>query len=383
MKRFIRNLKLYFSSPFLNISRFFSILFRKQSHKGPLMAAVSITSRCHTHCLMCWYHSPLLKKEEDFNLISPRELSVDVLKELFSDFKRLGGKRLFITGEGEPFNHPEILNILKLIKDLNLEFFLLTNLANLSLEKAKLLFESGIVHIEVSSHGVSENVLKEIYPVLHFRQIQDGIAGLEELIKIRNKFGRPRIEIIHAVFKQNIADLENMITQAVNLKVDKLTLKRGIFNSELKDRLNPTQEQLEKAYSVIRKYQNIKIRNNLISFVESLQKDSFSDFKESVQKSEKAGKPNIDNYKFCYIPYLSTNIESDGTVNPCIYDPFAPKPGNINNSSFRDIWFSKEYQNYRKERRCPVCLAFSLYPFMKTIKNFTGFCNHFKKKNRQ
>ncbi|HDS09693.1 MAG TPA: radical SAM protein [Firmicutes bacterium] len=380
MKRFFRSFRLYLSSPFSNTSRLISVIFRKRTCHGPLMASVSITSRCHTHCLMCWYHSPLLKEREDFNKIYLKELSFETIEKIFWDFNRLGVKRVFISGEGEPLNHPRITDILRLCRDYGFELFLLTNITNLTPDKAHLLYRSGLVHVIVSSHGVSPEIMTEVYPVLSADRIQEGMAGFKELIKIRDRFGYPRVEVIHVIFKQNINDLEEMIKQAVDLKVNKLTLKRGIFNSELKEKLNPVKEELEQAFGTIRKHSKIKIRNNMAAFIESLNEDSFSDFKKTVAEGEMSGGPALDNYRFCYIPYLSTNIESDGTVKPCIYDAFAPNPGNVNTQNFYDIWFSSRYQNYRKTRKCPICLAFSLYPFMNPIKKLTGFFNRFSLK---
>ncbi|MCK4665507.1 radical SAM protein [Candidatus Dependentiae bacterium] len=376
MKRLVRNLKFLIQAPFKNLSRFISILFKTNIQTGPILAAVSLTSTCHTHCLMCWYHSPLMKQDDDYNNFN-LELSYNVVKQLLIDLKDIGVKRLFISGEGEPFNHPDIKKILKLIKQLKFEFFMITNITNLSPEKADLLFDSGLIGAEISTHASSFETYKKIYPVLNEKFFELGKTGLKRLIELRNKFGYPRIELIHAICKQNIDDLENIIKDAVNFNIDKLTLKRGLFNSQLRSQLEPDPEQFTKAFDVLTRYKDIKIKNNFVEFALSIKSDSFDSFKEQVEIDTIQGGGEVDNYRFCYIPYLTTNILADGLVLSCNYDPFAVRAGNINYKSFKEIWFSHKYQAYRKQRKCRACLALSTYPYMNGIRKITKITNNF------
>ncbi len=376
MKRLVRNLKFLIQSPFKNLSRFISILFKTNIQTGPVLAAVSLTSKCYTHCLMCWYHSPLMNRDDDYNNFN-HELSYSAVERLLIDLKDIGVTRLFISGEGEPFNHPDIEKILKLIKKLKFEFFMITNITNLSPDKAELLFDSGLIGAEISTHASSFETYKNIYPVLNEKLFDLGKSGLKRLIELRNKFGYPRIELIHAICKQNIDDLENIIKDAVNLNIDKLTLKRGLFNSQLRSQLEPDPEQFMRAFEILTRYKDIKIKNNFVEFVLSLKSDSFDKFKKDVEIDTIKGGAKVDNYLFCYVPYLTTNILADGLVLSCNYDPFAVRAGNINNKSFKEIWFSHKYQAYRKQRKCRTCLALSTYPYLNVIRKTTKILNNF------
>lgn len=288
------------------------------------------------------------------------------------DLKELGVKRLFISGEGEPLNHPQIERILDLINRLGFEIFIITNITNFNKANIDLLIKSKLLSAEISVHASSPQTYDQIYPRLTGEKIEQGKRGFRRLVEHRDKHGYPRIEVIYAICKQNIDDLENIIKDAVRFKVDKLTLKRGIFNSEIRNQLEPDKDQFDRAFEVIYKYKDIEINNNFTEFVLSCKRDSFDEFRSRVEEETKHGGPEKDNYRFCYVPYLTTNILANGLVLSCNYDPFAVKPGNINDKSFKKIWYSKEYQDYRRNRKCETCLALSVYPYMRTIEKISG-----------
>lgn len=76
---------------------------------------LQITSRCNLHCRHClWSEFPI------------SELNYNEIKGVLSDFKKLGGFLISITG-GEPLLHKDISKILKLAREKNFQITISTN----------------------------------------------------------------------------------------------------------------------------------------------------------------------------------------------------------------------------------------------------------------
>ena len=104
-----------------NFMRFGGVL-KNKILTGPEVVHMSLTSRCDMKCLYCPYHSALMKKER-----VPFDLPFLKLKELVNDFSKLEVKLLLLSGDGEPFLYPKILDALKMINEANIRMFLFTN----------------------------------------------------------------------------------------------------------------------------------------------------------------------------------------------------------------------------------------------------------------
>ena len=114
------------------------ILDGKTGFIGPQIVQFDLTNRCNNNCLCCWNRSPLLgefneQKREENN----RELSFDVIKKTLLELKELGTKDIFLAGGGEPFAHPDIMKILKLVKQNGMRVFINTNFTLIDKEKVR------------------------------------------------------------------------------------------------------------------------------------------------------------------------------------------------------------------------------------------------------
>ena len=77
---------------------------------GPRNINIHITDVCNLSCIYCWYNYPASKRH------SGKFLGYDKLVGIINDCKRLGVESICLSGEGEPTLHPNILEIIRLIK---------------------------------------------------------------------------------------------------------------------------------------------------------------------------------------------------------------------------------------------------------------------------
>lgn len=120
-----------------------SCFFRSAAAPGERKALVQITERCNLHCAHCFVSST--RHGSDIAYAGMRDL---VLPRL----KRARVSRLTLTG-GEPFVHPEILEIVAAVRSAGMSVGICTNATCVSDEDIDALVELGGVHVNVSFDG--------------------------------------------------------------------------------------------------------------------------------------------------------------------------------------------------------------------------------------
>lgn len=82
---------------------------------GPFYVTVDLTRRCNLQCPDCQYHSPFLNKSS-INDQRTMDISVHRFEKLCNGIKAMGTKSLILTGEGEPFLHPRMFDLISVAK---------------------------------------------------------------------------------------------------------------------------------------------------------------------------------------------------------------------------------------------------------------------------
>ena len=115
-------------------------------HKGKLEKLdLQITSKCNLHCRHClWSEFPIT------------ELNYDRIKIILSDFKKLGGFLIGITG-GEPLLHKDIFKILEFCRNLDFQITVSTNGLLINNQTINNFKRSKIARIIVSVDGSKES----------------------------------------------------------------------------------------------------------------------------------------------------------------------------------------------------------------------------------
>jgi MoaA/NifB/PqqE/SkfB family radical SAM enzyme len=341
--RNIKNERLFTAS---NLLRILGILTRNPL-VGPLKVNIDITDKCDMHCIMCWYHSSYLEKENtaDKNFFMPVELMQSLAKEL----KSIKTKIVMLCGRGEPMLHPHIEEMVEIMCANSLGVEIMTNAYYLDKKRIDYFSKVGLKKIIVSLHAPDFETFAKIRPLKtkeDFKIIMDNLSYLS-FVRSCKKF--PQFFIINVVSRLNYHAVAKMIKLAENLNVDKIIFKPLMFSAGLPEEL--------------------KLPNNAINiFIEELQKISFKTIIPNnihdyaiLLKKMRCGKNSAI---MCHIPFSQSVIGLDGNIVGCVYAK-EHNLGNIKQSSFVDIWFGQKYKEFRKNYYCPQqCLGRAVYPLL-------------------
>ena len=163
--------------------------FRLSVKQPYQMALIQITERCNLHCVHCC----------NFSSEKGRDISFKVFQEkLILQLKKFHIVTVTLTG-GEPFLHPQILEIVKILRKANLRVAICTNGTLLTESQLKILKELGNIHINVSLNGFSseshgkfcgetlsfKKILNSIRLLSKYRLLQGLIVTVNNLIKLK------------------------------------------------------------------------------------------------------------------------------------------------------------------------------------------------------
>lgn len=153
-----------------------------------------LSGECNLRCRHCWIDPVFANKAQKY-------LSWRALKKIFEEAKEIGLVSVKLTG-GEPFLHPEILEVIKGIKGLNLGVTIETNGTMIDEQAAKTMKENASF-VAISLDGASKTCHEDLRAVRGC--FSETLRGAENL----KKKGMP-FQVIFSLYKKNIEDLYKM-----------------------------------------------------------------------------------------------------------------------------------------------------------------------------
>lgn len=297
---------------------------------------LNVTNRCNFHCIHCCFAS-------GDRLLDDLPLEVIVLS--LSDFTKLGGQRVDLTG-GEPLIRHDIIEIIAAAKRLGLKVELITNGSLLS-EKLLQQFKTlGLDQIAISLDGINYETYCQIRPVGKeiFNRVIENIQRATE--------AGFRVKINTVAFRDNLAELADITRFCIEIGA----AEQGLYYFTPVGRGATVQEQM--VDPVI-----------WLDFIRRQLKSMAGQIKLSIEtpilESEIAAKLETG----CYLenPW-HLQILPDGFVYPCCMMDFVGKPcGNIFQQSLAEIWEDPKLwdQTYFREnveplfRDCGSCVSFT------------------------
>ncbi len=361
LKRILKFLKpSNFINSYLDIVGIFD---SKNAYKGPFHVQIDLTNNCNNDCIGCWCNSPLLDEKKMSSEVSKQYIPFSTLKSVLGEVKGMGAKEVYYSGGGEPFMHPEIMEILEYTKKLGLTCYVNTNFTLLDKEKIDRLIKIGVDHLTVSIWAGSAKVYSDTHPNKNedtFYKIKENLVYLN-----RNKNRFPLIKLYEVIFNLNYHEIKEMIDFArisccesveftlidtIPGKTDKLSLNKE-EREDLYNKCNEISKELASNFN----YKGVHLFR-FDQFIRRLSED------EAVREA-KYDRNIIDSIP-CYIGWLFARILPDGNINTCLKSHRFPV-GNIYEDSFREIWNSPR-QIYCREKM--LCYE-KKDPFFKIIGN--------------
>ena len=344
-----------------------------QKPPRPKYVTIDLTNRCNLRCIACWTYSPLLKDKEASPEWKAQTLPFESVKRLINDLRDLGTERIRLTGGGEPFLYPKIMKVIKLIKEEGMACDITTNGTLLTKERIKELFTLKVDEIVISLWAGDA----ETYVKTHPTQTEKTFFRIKELLKFvaqyKEKTGKgPKVIMANVISKVNYNKITEMAKFATEVSLDELYFTmvdpiKGRTDVLLlnENERNILLQNLKKSLKIINNY-------NMKSKIHKIRIDDITRFVNKI-KSKGADKGEYDLqvlHKPCYIGYIFARILANGDVVPCCRAVMYPM-GNINKKSFKEIWFSEEYNHFRER----ALYESKLSPYFKKIGCYTSCDN--------
>jgi GTP 3',8-cyclase len=280
----------------------------------PVYVEVSPAGSCNHRCVYCAL---------DFMEYQPRFLDTAVFKKRLTEMGRLGVKSIMYAGEGEPFLHKHIAEIIKHTKKSGIDTAVTTNGVLLKKELAEDILPS-LTWIKVSINGGT----KKTYSLIHrtapedFNKVMVNMADAAELRRNKKYACTLGMQII--LLPENYREVCLLAKKSRDIGMDYLVVKPY------------SQHPLSNTI----RYKDIKY-GSYLKLAEKLQRFNRDNFNvifrlKTMKKWDAASRP----YKHCLALPFWAYIDAGGNVWGCsIYlkkDKFCL--GNIYKRSFKEIW---------------------------------------------
>lgn len=290
---------------------------------GPRMVLLHISSRCNLQCRYCWFHSPLVRNNNS-------GIFLDRLKvvEIIDQLKALGVKSLLLSGDGEPWLHPEIIGIIDYIKNSGMSLQINTNLTFRNEEVVEAFGKCELLSVNLSAPN---NLLYGNLQSRHKEDFSNLVKNLELYIKSYKKNSKPYIRIIYTITKNNYRNVVEMLKLADFIGIPFVKFK--VFSS------------IQETNSLCLSSKDIVMLKKIISGIDSSYFKTKTNLHAILNYYNYAPK-TVFKLKGCLIGYLQLSIELNGDLHLCCHNHNL-LIGNINNTSIKKAWFGHKAECLR------------------------------------
>jgi MoaA/NifB/PqqE/SkfB family radical SAM enzyme len=310
------------------------IASRSRVFAGPRSVALAISDVCDTNCVMCSCHSPLVERRAAgaAPYMEPR-----IFEGILRQCRAMGTFRVVLGGNGEPSLHPQFDRMLRLMGELGMEPYVLTNGLGLDEERAKI-WAATRAHYRFSIHAGDERTFLEVHSLGKPGQFERLTRAMKTLVSS----GRPRVSAMHVIHKANFRRVREMIEHAREVGLTEVLFRPVRAARELSAVVLAPEEERElraglgQCQALAETY---GIRTNLREYLEtSLWIDSGTvDTAHLYRKIP------------CYIGWIYAEFDRDGTMRPCLHSKRAM--GRVGERPISEMWNSPEYWEFRRESR--------------------------------
>jgi len=292
----------------LRLSYLLSKVLKKDKHKGlPFSLSIEPTTACNLGCPEC----PSGLKQ----FTRPTgKLDLLLHQKMISELKR----SVFYINyyfQGEPFLHPQFLELIKEAKKNRIYTATSTNAHFIDAEKAREIVNSGLDRLIISIDGLTQKTY-ENYRING--QLEKVIQGTEFLIEAKKqaKSSTPHLIFQFLAVKPNEHEIDEVFVLGKKMGIDEVRIKSAqLYDYKNGNPLMPENE----------KYSRYK-----------LQADG------TYKLKYKTG-------NHCWRMWSSSVLTWDGKVVPCCFDKDAKHVlGSLESESFAKLWRSREYSSFRQ-----------------------------------
>lgn len=274
----------------------------------PFTVSIEPTTACNLRCPECpsglrAFSRPTGNLKADFFRSTIDELYKDLLYLIF-------------YFQGEPYINPSFLDMVKYASDKGIYTITSTNGHFLSEENAKKTIESGLDRMIISVDGTTQEVYENYRKAGNLEMV---LQGARNVVKWKRKLNSktPHLIFQFLVVKPNEHQIPEVFRLAEEIGIDEVKLKTAqVYDYKNGNELIPTIKKYARYYE--KEDGTWAVKNKLLNH--------------------------------CWKLWHSCVITWDGMVVPCCFDKDAEhRLGDLRQSSFRELWHSPAYNNFRKQ----------------------------------
>lgn len=289
--------------------------------KMPTHMHFNLTQRCNIKCRIC---RPDDEKNNSLPSLS-KEVIDKVINEVFDHLKQLR-----MDSSGELLISKHLPYVLEEATKRNLPIFASSNGMALNEEKAELLCNSSLETIQISLDSPEKETLEWIRRGAKFEKV---LKAAENLVAARTKAGKkfPKIDFHAALIKQNLEQLPDLVRLAKKTGIESVGVAYG-YTHAIMDPEWSVYWVKDKCNSVIAESQRVAQELGIF----------FNNPASFNSKTEIIATPT----RYCNYLYEWSYIDPSGRVFPCCIGNY--ETGDLNKSSFSDIWNGEKYNELRR-----------------------------------
>ena len=318
----------------------------KQSYIGPHTVQIDPTNRCNNDCIACWCRSPLLLDKALPPEKASQTLPWEIIRDLIDDVVDMGSKEIYIAGGGEPFCHPNILEMIEYIKESGLVCNINTNFTLIDKEVVKFLSDVKVDFMTVSVWAGTAPTYADVHPNKTEETFDDIRANLTRLNQIKDHF--PLIKVYNVISNLNFHEIEPMIDFAIKTRSDSVEFTVLDTIPGRTDYLLVNEEQREWLYKEACRIKEWIVDKEGESRLHLFKYDQFlRRISGTHTVSGQHDKTIIDSMP-CTVGWLFSRVLADGNVNSCLKSHRIPI-GSLYEKSFRELWTGRSQFEFRKK----------------------------------
>jgi MoaA/NifB/PqqE/SkfB family radical SAM enzyme len=340
------------------------VVTERRVFAGPRSVALAICEVCNTDCVMCWCHSPLVRRRQ----AAPRRdpyMDPALLETIIRESRAMGTFRVVLCGNGEPTLHPDFDRMLELMMRLDMQPYVLTN--GLAADEARArLWGRMRAHFRFSMQAGDEETWLRVHP--------SGTAGqferLSRVIRQLVEAGVPQVSTLHVIHRANVRGVREMVEHARRVGVRDVLFRPARLDEALSEQLLGPQEEarlradMEECLALAEGY---GISTNLREYLDT----------NLRIRSGRLHTTDLYRKVPCYIGWLYAEFGQDGTMLPCLDSQVVM--GLAGTDALRDIWRSPRYREFRHEAHSMprrgklvagcICHACPMYKYNLNVHN--------------
>jgi radical SAM protein with 4Fe4S-binding SPASM domain len=311
---------------------------------GPRVVGLEVTHFCNLSCGFCETHgrfmpAPITKRRSYVG--ERRSMDLDTIRRLAGSLKRIGVDWVELSGKGDPIVHPELPEIVRILKTAGLRCSMFTNGSVQRPGLVAALVDHGLDNLNLSMNAGTREVFAKVTGKDLFER---SIAFVAEVLEHRRRRGpekRPWVRLTTVVCKDNLDDVDAQVELCCRLGVDE---GGWCVMGELRE---TTAIRLDRddADRLLARVPAWAAKLDAAGIAHD-----FATFEEDLRLRIGAG-PQQDNPVQrsvpCYEGWNHAVISPDGTVAPCCYCENV-KLGNVVEQDFEQVWRGEAYQEFRR-----------------------------------